>query len=198
MAREDIALLVLSLLLVAVSGYAFREPLSAALAKVRAGAGGETVSVFDVAVDRENRQFAYILFDRPLGEGKVDQILDPPPATIEPALGGTWKWKDTNALRFQPSGGFPVASEYRVDLIPERLLKEGQVFSGETEVVVRTDQFWSKGWMWSRSRLSRGRGRWCSGGRSPKPVAVTLQTSWHAPVIGFRAEAVQKEKDERI
>jgi|SRR5215213_4241776 len=108
---KDISLLVVSLLLGAVSGYAFREPLSAAFARVRAGAGGETVSGFDVAVDRENRQFADILFDRPLGEGKVDQILDPPPATIEPAFGGTWKWKDTNALRFQPSGGFPVASE---------------------------------------------------------------------------------------
>lgn len=85
---KDIAILVLTLLLLAVSGYAFREPLSAAFARVRAGAEGETVSVFDVVVDRENQQqFVDILFDRPLGEGKVDQIIDPPPATIEPALG---------------------------------------------------------------------------------------------------------------
>lgn len=217
---KDIALLVLSLLLVAVSGYAFREPLSAAFAKVRAGAGGETVSVFDVAVDRENRQFADILFDRPLGEGKVDQILDPPPATIEPALGGTWKWKDTNALRFQPSGGFPVASEYRIDLIPERLLKEGQVFSGETEVVVRTDQFLVEGVDVVEEPALEGKAKVVFRGeirfnypvnpetlapkirledpRSQKPLQVTLETSWANPVIGFRTEAVQKEKDERV
>jgi hypothetical protein len=54
--QKDISILVLALLLVAVSGYAFREPLSAAFARARAGAaGGETVSVFDVVVDRENR-----------------------------------------------------------------------------------------------------------------------------------------------
>jgi hypothetical protein len=110
------------------------------------------VSVYDVAVDRENRQFADILFDWPLGEGKVDQILDPPPATIEPALGSSWKWKDTNALRFQPSGGFPVASEYRIDLIPERLLKEGQVFSGGPRSRYGPTS------SWSRDRRGRGAG----------------------------------------
>lgn len=217
---KDIAILVLTLLLLAVSGYAFREPLSAAFARARAGAaGGETVSVFNVVVDTENRQFVDILFDRPLGEGKVDQIIDPPPATIEPALGGSWKWKDTNALRFQPSGGFPVASEYRMDLIPERLLQEGQVFSGETEVVVRTDQFLVEGVDVVEEPALEGKGKVVFRGeirfnypvnpevlapkirledpRAPKPVAVTLETSWQNPVIGFRTEAVQKEKDER-
>jgi uncharacterized protein YfaS (alpha-2-macroglobulin family) len=216
---KDIAILILALLLLSVSAYAFREPLSAAFARVRAGAGGETVTVFDVAVDRENRQFADILFDRPLGEGKVDQILDPPPATIEPALGGAWKWKDTNALRFQPSGGFPVASEFRIDLIPERLLKEGQVFSGETEVVVRTDQFLVEGVDVVEEPALEGKAKVVFRGeirfnypvnpetlapkirledpRSQKPLQVTLETSWENPVIGFRTEAVQKEKDER-
>mgnify|MGYP006175686635 CR=1 FL=1 len=33
--------------------------------------------------------------------------------------------------------------------------------------------------------------------RAPKPVAVTLETSWHSKVIGFRTEAIQKERDER-
>jgi uncharacterized protein YfaS (alpha-2-macroglobulin family) len=217
---KDVALLILSLLLLSVSAYAFREPLSAALAKVRAGAsGGETVSVFDVVVDRQNRQFVDILFDRPLGEGKVDQIIDPPPATIEPALGGSWKWKDTNALRFQPSGGFPVASEYRIDLIPERLLKEGQVFSGETSVRVRTDQFVVEGVDVLEEPALEGKGRVVFRGeirfnypvnpetlapmirlddpKASKPVGVTLETTWESPVIGFRTEAVQKEKDER-
>jgi uncharacterized protein YfaS (alpha-2-macroglobulin family) len=217
---KDIALLVMALLLVTVSAYAFREPLTAALAKVRAGAGGgQTVTVFDVVVDRENRQFVDILFDRPLGEGKVDEILDAAPGTLEPALGGTWKWRDTNALRFQPSGGFPVASEYRIDLIPERLLKEGQVFSGDTTVLVKTDQFLVEGVDVVEEPALEGKGKVVYRGeirfnypvnpetlvsrirlddpRAPKPLQVTLETSWENPVIGFRTEAVQKEKDER-
>jgi hypothetical protein len=135
-------------------------------------------------------------------------------------LGGSWKWKDTNALRFQPSGGFPVASEYRMDLIPERLLQEGQVFSGETEVVVRTDQFLVEGVDVVEEPALEGKGKVVFRGeirfndpvnpevlapkirledpRASKPVAVTLETSWQAPVIGFRTEAVQKEKDERV
>ncbi len=75
---KDVALLVMALLLVSVGGYAFREPIAVAVAKLQAQAqGGETVSVFDVVLDRENRQFVDILFDRPLGEGKVDEIVDP-------------------------------------------------------------------------------------------------------------------------
>ncbi|HSN85119.1 MAG TPA: hypothetical protein VL025_00110, partial [Thermoanaerobaculia bacterium] len=217
---KDIALLVMALLLVTVSAYAFREPLTAALAKVRAGAGGgQAVTVFDVVVDRENRQFVDILFDRPLGAGKVDEILDAAPGTLEPALGGTWKWRDTNALRFQPSGGFPVASEYRIDLIPERLLKEGQVFSGDTTVLVKTDQFLVEGVDVVEEPALEGKGMVVFRGeirfnypvnpetlaplirlddpRASKPVGVTLETSWESPVIGFRTEAVQKEKDER-
>jgi hypothetical protein len=44
-------------------------------------------------------------------------------------------------LRFQPSGGLPVASEYKVELDPAKIVKEGQVFTGETELTVRTDKF---------------------------------------------------------
>ncbi len=116
---KDIAILVMALLLVSVSGFAFRGPMASALAQFRAGAqGAETVAVFDVVVDRENRQYFDILFDRPLGEGHLNEVLDPAPATIEPALGGSWMWQTTNALRFQPSGGLPVASEYTVTLDP--------------------------------------------------------------------------------
>ncbi len=215
---KDIALLVLSFLLVSVSAYAFREPLAMAWARVTAG-GGEKVSVFDVAVDRGNRQYADILFDRPLGEGKVDQILDPPPATLSPALGGSWKWQDTNALRFQPSGGFPVASEYKVDLIPERLLKKGQVFAGDTTVTIRTDQFLVEGIDVVEEPALEGKAKVVYRGEirfnypvNPevlatrirlddpqvgKPLQVTLETSWESASIGFRTEAVQREKDER-
>jgi len=48
---KDIALILLALSFVSMSAYAFREPISKALAKLRAGAqSGETVSVFDVGM----------------------------------------------------------------------------------------------------------------------------------------------------
>jgi hypothetical protein len=99
---------VLGLSFVAMSGYAFRTPLLAAVDKFKAGAkGGEMVSVFDVVVDQANRQYSEILFDRPLGQEHVNEVLDPAPATLKPDLGGTSRWQTPNALRFQPSGGSP-------------------------------------------------------------------------------------------
>jgi hypothetical protein len=93
-----------------MSAFAFREPISEAFARMRAGAqGAETVSIFDVVVDRQGRQYFDILFDKPLGQGKVGEVLDPAPGAISPTLGGSWKWQDTNALRFEPSGGLAQA-----------------------------------------------------------------------------------------
>ena len=37
-------------------------------------------------------------------------MIDPPPATIDPAVGGFWRWQDSNALRFVPSGGFTTST----------------------------------------------------------------------------------------
>ncbi|RPH55163.1 hypothetical protein EHM82_05825, partial [bacterium] len=217
---KDVLIAVLGLLVFSLSAYAFREPLSAAFARFRAGAeGGEEVAVFDVVLDRQNRQHVDILFDHPLGEGQVGTILDPPPATITPALGGTWKWQDTNALRFQPSGGFPVASQYEVALIPERILGEGLVFTGETELTVKTDPFLVEGVDVREEPALEGRARVIFRGdirfnypvnpetlaplvklvdpdRS-EPVPVTLETDWHNNVIGFRTDAVEKKPDER-
>src|SRR5437764_6917060 len=83
---KDVLIGVLALLFVSMSAYAFRAPLSKAMARFRAGAqGGETVSVFDVVVDRQNRQYFDVLFDKPLGQGKVGEVLDPAPAKIFPA-----------------------------------------------------------------------------------------------------------------
>ena len=123
---KDVLIGVLALLFLSMSAFAFRAPLSKAMARFRAGAqGGETVSVFNVVVDREGRQWFDVLFDKPVGQGKVGEVLDPAPAKISPTLGGSWKWQTTNALRFQPSGGLPVASEYKVELDPAKIVKEG-------------------------------------------------------------------------
>jgi alpha-2-macroglobulin len=216
---KDVLIAVLGLLVFSLSAYAFREPLSTAFARLRAGGTGEEVAVFDVVVDRQNRQYADILFDHPLGEGKVGEILDPAPAGIFPALGGTWKWQDTNALRFQPSGGFPVASEYKVTLEPEKILAEGQVFTGDRELAIKTDPFLVEGVDVREEPALEGKAQVIFRGdmrfnypvnpevlaplvklvdpdRS-EPVPVTLETDWHNNVIGFRTDAVEKKPEER-
>jgi hypothetical protein len=136
---KDVLIGVLALLFLSMSAFAFRAPLAKALARLRAGSG-ETVSVFNVVVDREGRQYFDVLFDKPVGQGRVGEVLDPAPAKIYPALGGSWKWQTTNALRFQPSGGLPAAGEHRVILDSAEIIHEGQVFSGDTELTVKTNK----------------------------------------------------------
>jgi uncharacterized protein YfaS (alpha-2-macroglobulin family) len=216
---KDVALVVLALSLVSVSAYAFKGPITAALAKLRAGSDAETVSVFDVVVDRENRQYFDVVFDKALGDGKVGNVLDPAPAEIKPTLGGSWTWRDTNALRFQPSGGLPVASEYTVELLPERFLKEGMVFTGDREITVRTDQFLVEGIDVTEEPALEGKARILFRGQmrfnypvDPKvviaktklvdpaggePMSLELETDWTAPVIAFRTPTIQKQRDER-
>ena len=216
---KDVAIGVLGLLVFSLAGYAFRSPISEAFARVRAGATGETVSVFDVVVDRQNRQYVDVLFDRPLGEGKVGEILDPSPATFVPALGGSWKWQDTNALRFQPSAGLPVASELKLTLDTSKVLKEGQVWVGETEFTVKTDQFLVEGVDVSEEPALEGKGKVTLHGEmqfnydvNPEtlaplvklvdpnrsdPVPIKLEVDWQARVIGFSTEPVEKSEAER-
>jgi hypothetical protein len=217
---KDVIIGVLALLFLSMSAYAFREPLSNTWARLQAGAqGGETVAVFDVVVDRENRQYFDILFDKPLGQGKVGETLDPAPASISPTLGGTWTWRDTNALRFQPSGGLPVASEYTVELDPAKVIQEGQVFTGETELKVRTDKFlieevtvFEELALEGKSKVYyRGEIRFnypvnpetlaplvkVTDPETTEPVPVVLETDWQSRVVGYRTEPVQKKRDER-
>ncbi|HWM91689.1 MAG TPA: MG2 domain-containing protein [Thermoanaerobaculia bacterium] len=215
---KDVVLIVLALLLVSVSAYAFKAPLAAAFAKLQAG-DAETVSVFDVVVDRENRQYFDIVFDKSLGTDKVGTVLDPAPAMIEPGLGGAWTWRDTNALRFQPSGGLPIASEYTVTLKPETFLPEGMVLTGDEEITVRTDQFLVEGVELTEEPALEGKARVLFRGQirfnyavDPKvliakmrlhdpaggePLALELETDWNAPVISFRTPTIQKEREER-
>jgi hypothetical protein len=47
------------------------------------------VAMFNVAVERGNRQWFDVLFDKPVGQGTIGEVLDPPPATISPVLGGS-------------------------------------------------------------------------------------------------------------
>ncbi|HEX5757790.1 MAG TPA: MG2 domain-containing protein [Thermoanaerobaculia bacterium] len=219
---KDLTIGGLGLLVVVLAAYAFREPLAAALPGwLKPGPEGEEVKVFDVVLDREGRAFVDVLFDRPLGEGAVGEVLAEEPATIAPALAGTWKWQDTNALRFQPSGQLPIASQYTFTLLPERILKPGQVFTGDTELVVRTDQFLVEGVDVQEEPALEGKARVIYRGTlrfnyavhpellvskirlvdpdlgEDRPIEVSLETDWPSPQIGFQTAAVQKRRDER-
>ena len=181
----------------------------------------EAVEVFDVVLDREDRQYLDVLFDQPIGEGRRGEVLAQAPATLEPPLAGNWRWRDVNALRFEPSGGFPIASQYYVTLISERLLGEGQVFSGETRLTVRTDQFLVETVEVTEEPLLDGEAQVVLRGKirfnyavDPETLAplialgdpeadggaveVSLEnTYWTRPEIGFRTGPVQKTREER-
>ncbi len=214
---KDILLITLGISLVGMSAYAFKDQIARATARLHAGAtGGETVSVFDVLVDRDNRQYVDILFDRPLGEGLQGQVLAEAPATIDPAISGSWRWQDTNALRFSPSGGFPIASKYKFELIPERILRPGQIFSGDTELEVVTDKFLVSS-IEAEEEVA-GKARIAFHGffkfnypvdpevlvkqiKLVDPVAgevpIRLLTSWSSQEIEYRSDPVQKQVSER-
>jgi uncharacterized protein YfaS (alpha-2-macroglobulin family) len=139
---KDWTMAILAALVVTFGGLWLRDQVGLGTGRaVLHDQGREEVSVFDVVLDRDNRAFVDIFFDRPLGEDQVGEILGRPPATLEPPLAGVWRWRDDQILRFEPSGGFPMASEYRLALIPERLLGKGQSFTGDTELTLTTDRF---------------------------------------------------------
>jgi uncharacterized protein YfaS (alpha-2-macroglobulin family) len=217
---KDLLLATFALLFAAMSAYAFRDPLAAFAARLRAKRG-ETVSVYNVIVDREKRAYFDILFDRPLGAGKQGTVLDPAPATISPTLGGAWKWQDSNALRFTPSGRLPVASEYLVSLIPERLLAPGQALTGNTELKVITDRFLVEGVDLEEEPALEGRAKvFFKGnlhfnynvdpellvtkislldpdGPDGKPAQVLLETDYLSKVVAFKTSPIQKLRQER-
>jgi uncharacterized protein YfaS (alpha-2-macroglobulin family) len=218
---KDAAIAVLTLLFLAISAFAFKDKLAGAAAWWKPKPKGEQVAVFNVVMDRKNRAYVDILFDHPLGQGKQGAVLDPSPAKIEPSLGGFWKWQDTNALRFQPSENFPVASEFKITLLPERLLKPGQELVGDRELKVVTDRFLVEGVDLTEEPALTGKGKVLFRGtlkfnyevkpqelapriklvdpEAPdgKPVAVLLETEYESKTIGFRTEVVQKKKEER-
>jgi hypothetical protein len=160
-----------------------------------------------------------VLFDRPVGQGKVGEVLDPAPAKIYPVLGGSWKWQTTNALRFQASGRLPVASEYKVTLDPAKIVKEGQVFSGDIELTVKADKFLVEEVTVAEEPALAGKALVVYRGEahfnypvepatlaplvklvdpeSAKPIEVKLETAYREKVIGYSTESVQKKKDER-
>lgn len=102
---------------------------------------GERVSVVEVKFDGKDNRFVDIVFNRPIGKGEKGEILGRDPGTISPPVNGAWLWKTPNVLRFEASYRFNMATDYRVSLNPENLLKPGEVLGGKTEFEIRTDKF---------------------------------------------------------
>ncbi len=68
---KDATIAVLAVLLVGVSGLAFKDKLASAGSWFRPKPKGDQVAVFNVVMDRKNRAYVDILFDNPLGQGKA-------------------------------------------------------------------------------------------------------------------------------
>jgi hypothetical protein len=95
-----------------------------------------SIGVFDVQLDRRTREWVDIIFDKPVATARVGEIVEPPPASIDPKTAGVWRWRAENVLRFAPAGGFTIGNEYRITLKTARLIAAGQRFRGDGEVKV--------------------------------------------------------------
>lgn len=95
-----------------------------------------SIGVFDVQVDKRGHEWVDIIFDRPIDVARAGEIIDPPPAAVEPSVSGVWRWRANNVLRFAPAGGFEIGRTYRIALKTARLVAAGQHFRGDGEVKV--------------------------------------------------------------
>ncbi len=187
--------------------------------------GVERIGIFDVVVDREERRWLEVIFDRPvLAEAGVEDgvqvgdVLALPAATVEPALGGSWRWRDRHVLRFEPSGGFQPATAYAFALVRDRLLSDRQRFERDGEFTVRIDRFMIERVDTFEEPAPDGKGVLLRGTlyfnypvdpellaglirlddpSSDKPVEVQLEAGWQTEQVPFRTPPLQKEKAPR-
>ena len=101
----------------------------------------EPVTWVDVLVDREHRRHLDLVFDRPIGDELVGEVLAPPPVELTPHTGGIWSWNAANVLRFTPTHRLAPATRYEIALVTDRLLGEGRTLLGEPRLEVETDAF---------------------------------------------------------
>jgi uncharacterized protein YfaS (alpha-2-macroglobulin family) len=117
---------------------------------------GESVSVHEVRVDRHNRAYVEIIFTRPIAPTRAGEIVTDPPATVFPAISGIWRWTTGNILRFEPAGRFPIASQYKLALEPDRIGTAALPFSGQREFVIKTDDFLVRNVTWRELPSNNG------------------------------------------
>ena len=181
----------------------------------------ETASVLDIAFDRENQRGLNIVFDRPLGEGHIGEILGKDPAILKPITGGAWKWQGANVLRFEATDRFAMSTEYHVALILERLLKAGQTLKGKSEFTLQTDPFkveridiTEEPVLETKHQVTiRGSARFNTQVNpevlatklrlidslrgEQDPIPLELETTYRSQVIGFRSKPIEKQKASR-
>jgi uncharacterized protein YfaS (alpha-2-macroglobulin family) len=176
----------------------------------------DTVSVHEVRVDRRNRAFVEIIFSRPVAPTRVGEVVTDPPASLFPAIGGVWKWTNGNVLRFEPAGRFPIASQYKLALAPDRIGLPGLPFSGAREFVVKTDEFLVRNVTWNELPSANGaivlQGEVTFNYRvDPEALAprihlrdgtsnatkVELMTSYQSEALSWRTGPLRKEKQQR-
>ncbi|MCU1230614.1 MAG: hypothetical protein JWO97_3498 [Acidobacteria bacterium] len=104
-----------------------------------APADDSSIGVFDVQLDRNQRAWVDITFDRPVSVAQAGRVVIPPPATIDPHVQGVWRWRTNNVLRFEPAGGFAPGAQFTITLNKSRFLAAGQRFRGDGELRVRID-----------------------------------------------------------
>ncbi|MFQ5738237.1 MAG: alpha-2-macroglobulin [Acidobacteriota bacterium] len=138
---RNIAIALLSLLVMVLGAMVLSERLPQLMALEKDEGAGEPVSVLDVVLDRERMHFLDIVFDKPLGETKQGEILGRNPALIAPRTGGIWRWLGANVLRFEASQRLSPATEYEVTILPAQVLRPSQIFKGERSFKIITDQF---------------------------------------------------------
>ena len=217
--RKNLTILLLALLLLVLGSAWIVEHASEWIGWDRSQLAGEPVSVLDVVLDRRQLSSLDIIFDRALGEGRVGEVLVPDPAVIQPGIGGVWRWRGANVLRFSPTGRFAMATRYRVKLSARRVLRPNQVFKGENRLTVVTDQFTVRKLTVNEEPLTdplrhvllRGRVHFnyrvspeefakhfsLSDPLKRDPIAITLETSRSSRVIAFRSAPLAKQKEER-
>jgi hypothetical protein len=211
----------LAALVVALAGVLAADKLPGWLGAGKAKPVGEPVSVLDVVLDRQQLRFVDVLFDRPLGEGRVGEVLGRDPATVNPPLGGAWRWQGANILRFGPTDRLAMATEYQIALIPERILKPGQVFLSKVDFTLRTDQFQVERIDISEEAVLEGKHQVIIRGNArfnypvnpdvlttkmrlidpvrgeQDPVPLELETPYRSQVVGFRSKPIEKRKEAR-
>ncbi|HYC60735.1 MAG TPA: MG2 domain-containing protein [Thermoanaerobaculia bacterium] len=172
----------------------------------------ESISVHEIRVDRNGRAFVDVVFNRPVPAAPVGEVVTDPPASIAPAIHGIWTWGTHNILRFQPAGGFPIASEYKLTIAPDEIATAELPFSGEREFVIRTDDFLVRSVTWRELPAASGfvvlQGEVAFNYRvAPESLAprirmrdgtrIELITSYPADAMTWRSAPLRKEKEQR-
>lgn len=167
---------------------------SAAMVTKGLSAPENVVRVHEIRVDRQYRNYVEIVFSRPVAPDRVGEVVIDPPASVFPLINGVWRWTNANVLHFQPAGRFPIATQYKLTIDPKKIGTPDVPFAGETEFVIKTDDFLVRQITWGEFPSGNG--------------TVVLQGEVHfnynvdpdslAPRIHLRDGAVKNGKIELI